>query len=116
MNIVDFHTVFVGNRAADPMTSSVSGGTFMVPYSPDCSASSYCNLNMPELPRNSVDGQCLIQKHAISYFVHSSLLYASRITLSYPYYIIHLEKWKEKTDADQFYFLQFYYQVLLGIG
>lgn len=92
MNIVDFHTVFVGNRAADPMTSSVSGGTFIVPCSPDCSASSYYNLSIPELPRNSVDGQCLVQKHAISYFIHSSLLYASRITLFYSYYIIHLEK------------------------
>ena len=70
----------------------------MVPCSPDCSASSYYNLSIPELPRNSVDGQCLVQKHAISYFVHSSLLYASRITLFYPYYIIHLEKQEEKTE------------------
>lgn len=98
MNIVFFHTVFVGNRAADPMTFSVSGGTFMVPCSPDCSASSYYNLNMPELPHNSVDGQCLIQKHVISYFVHAFLLYGSRITLFYPYYIIHLEIWEEKTE------------------
>ena len=93
-----FHTVFVGDRAADPM-AFVSGGTFMLPCSPDCSASSYYNLSMPELPHNSVDGQCLTQKHVISYFVHASLLYASRITLFYPYYIIHLEIWEEKTET-----------------
>ena len=105
MNVVDVHTECF--RLADPVTSSVFGGTCVVPLFTILLSCLFTQPAHAWVPCNSVGRQCIIQKrvYLVSYFVHASLLYASRITLSILSWLHQLSRDLGRKDRTQISFI-----------